>query len=159
MAESHCSKNKLQQELDSIRSILQRNDYPKVIINSTISKKMSVLSTCQKNPQKCPVHLKLPWIGNMLLKFEKQVKSNVQNCFPAVEPRVIFQTRKILPQFTRMLCPSHYKAWLYTNTCAAVIVGTWVAHRAYEKGGQGETMSPGPMEFRGPMSSRGGPSK
>ena len=50
--------------------------------------------------QKCPhVHnnLKLPWIGNISLKFEKQVKSNVQNCFSAVEPHVIFQTRNILP--------------------------------------------------------------
>ena len=27
-------------------------------------------------------------------KFEKQVKSNFQNCFTAVDPRVIFQTRK-----------------------------------------------------------------
>ena len=31
--------------------------------------------------------------------------------------------------------------------------------RAYERGGQGRTMTQGPMEFRGPMSSRGGPSK
>ena len=31
--------------------------------------------------KKCPVYLKLPWIGNISRKFEKQVKSNVQNCF------------------------------------------------------------------------------
>ena len=51
----------------------------------------------KEGPQKYPVCLKLPWIGNISLKFEKQVKPNVQNCFSAVEPRVIFQTRKSLP--------------------------------------------------------------
>ena len=75
MAESHCSKSKLQQELDSMQSILRRNDYPEVIINSTISKKMLVFIDLSKNPQKCSVYLKLPWIDNMLPKFEKQIKS------------------------------------------------------------------------------------
>ena len=50
----------------------------------------------KEGPQRCPVNLKLPWIGNISLKFEKQVKSNVQYCFSVVQPRVIFQTRKIL---------------------------------------------------------------
>ena len=33
-----------------------------------------------------PVYLKLPWIGNISRKFEKQVKSNVQNC---LEPSIL----------------------------------------------------------------------
>jgi len=36
-----CSKNKLQQELDYIKSILRDNGYPKNIINSSISKKIT----------------------------------------------------------------------------------------------------------------------
>ena len=93
-----CSKSKLQQELDSIRSILRRNSYPEVIINWIISKKIAhFYQSVKEGPQKCPAYLKLPWIGRISLKFEKQVKSNVKNCFLAVEPRVIFQTRKILP--------------------------------------------------------------
>ena len=42
---------------------------------------------------------------NIWLKFEKQVKSSVQICFPAVEPRAIFQTRKILPSIRKDAVP------------------------------------------------------
>ena len=95
-----CSKSKLQQELDSILSILRRNGYSEVIINSTISKKVARFhEPVNEGPQKCHVYLILPWIGNISLKFKKQVKSNVQNCFSAVQPRVIFQTCRILPSF------------------------------------------------------------
>ena len=87
-----CSKSKLQHEVDSILSILRRNGYSEVIINSTISKKIArFYEPVNEGPQKCPVYLKLHWIGNISLKFEKQVKSNVQNCFTAVQRRVILK--------------------------------------------------------------------
>ena len=73
------------------------------------------------------VFLKLPWIGSISLQFEKQVKSNVQNCFRAVDLCVIFQTRKILLSI-HVQCPSLIKVWSYINRCAAVIAGTWIAH-------------------------------
>ena len=77
-----CSKSKLQQELDSIRFILRQNGYPEVIINSTISKKIArFYQPVKEGPQKCPVYLKLPWIGNISLKFEKQVNADVKICF------------------------------------------------------------------------------
>jgi len=40
-----CSKNKLQQEFDYIRSIIRDNGYPENIINSSISKKITQLTT------------------------------------------------------------------------------------------------------------------
>ena len=43
------------------------------------------------------MYLKPPWIDNISLKFKEQLKPNVQSCFGAVDPRIIFQTRKILP--------------------------------------------------------------
>ena len=42
------------------------------------------------------IYLKLPWIGNISLKFENKIKSSVMHYFRAVEPRVLFLTRKIL---------------------------------------------------------------
>ena len=48
-------------------------------------------------PNKCPVYLKLPWIGNILFKFENKIRSSVKHCFKVVEPRALFSTRKILP--------------------------------------------------------------
>jgi len=44
----------------------------------------------KEGPQKCPVYLRLPWIGNVSLKFEKQTKSAIKECYSAVQPRIIF---------------------------------------------------------------------
>ena len=40
------------------------------------------------------------------------------------KPCVIFSTKKALPGIRKMLRLPFNKAWLYINTCAAVIVGT-----------------------------------
>ena len=124
-----CSPGKVKQELDCIRSILQEldcirsilknNGYPETIINFSISKKISRFRLLPKEgPKKCPVYLKLPWIGNISRKFEKQVKSNVQNCFRAVDPRVIFQTRKILPSIYKDAVPiTHQSMVVYQYVC------------------------------------------
>ena len=39
-----CSKSKLQEELNQIRSILQQNGYPEIVINSSIRSKISRFS-------------------------------------------------------------------------------------------------------------------
>ena len=126
-----CSPGKVRQKLDCIRSILKNNGYPETIIHSSISKKISRFQLLPKEgPKKCPVYLKLPWIGNISLKFEDRKKSNVQNCFRALDPCVIFLTRKILPSICKDAVPITHQSMvvLYINTCAAVIAGTWVAH-------------------------------
>ena len=64
------------------------------------------------------MYLKLPWIGNISCKFEKQVKSNVQNCFRAVDPRIIFHTTKILPSIYKDAVPiTHQSMVVYQYVC------------------------------------------
>ena len=88
-----CSKSKLVPELGKIRSILLKNGYPEHAINSAFKRKLQQLNF---NPvhavEKCPVYLHIPWIGNVSMKFEKQITSAVKRCFFSVEPRVIFDT-------------------------------------------------------------------
>ena len=88
-----CSKSKLDQELGKIHSILLENGYPERVINSAFKRKLQQLNS---NPvhtiKKCPVYLHIPWIGNVSMKFEKQITSAVKRCFFSVEPRVIFNT-------------------------------------------------------------------
>jgi len=121
-----CSKNKLQQELDYIRSILRDNGYPENIINTSISKKITQFQEQPKEgPQKCPGYLRLSWIGNVSLIFEKQTKSAKKECYSAVQRRIIFSTKKILPAIYKDLVPTTQQKWLYINMCAAVIAGTW----------------------------------
>ena len=63
-----------------------------------MSKKIALFNWKPKEgPQKCPVYLKLPWIGKISLNFEKQTKIAINRCYQAAEHRNIFTTRKILP--------------------------------------------------------------
>ena len=88
-------------------SILRNNGYPESIIQSTISKKIALSNRKPKEgPQKCPVYLKLPWIGKISLNFEKQSKIAINRCYQAVERRIIFTTRKILPAIHKNVLPS-----------------------------------------------------
>ena len=58
--------------------------------------------------EKCPIYLHIPWIGNVSIKFEKQITSAVKRSFFSVEPRVIFTTRQLLPATKKNVLPSHH---------------------------------------------------
>ena len=115
-----CSKSKLQQELDHIRAILLNNGCPEYIINTSISKKVSKFNSAKKEgPQTCPVYLRLPWIGKVSQKFEKLSKSAVNQCYRAVDPRVIFfSTKKILPAVHKDVLPTTQQSMIvYQYVC------------------------------------------
>ena len=60
------SPSKLCHELNSIHSILSSNGYPHGIADSGIQKNLRQFELLPKEgPQKCPVYLKLSWIGNI----------------------------------------------------------------------------------------------
>ena len=77
-----CFEEKLASELNTIRRILQKNSYPGDVINLGIKKKISGFRAPKREePEKYPVYLKIPWIDNVSLKFEKQTKNAVNKCF------------------------------------------------------------------------------
>ena len=59
----------------------------------------------KKGPQKCPIYLKLPWVGKISLNFEKQTENAINLCYQAFELRIIFTTRKILPAILEDVLP------------------------------------------------------
>ena len=123
-----CSKSKLDQELGKIRSILLENGYLERAINLAFQQKLQQLnSNLVHTVKKCPLYLHIPWIGNVSMKFEKQIMSAVKRCFFSVEPCVIFNTRQLFPAIKKDVLPSIITAMLFTSFCATVIVGTLVA--------------------------------
>ena len=104
-----CSKSKLDPELGKIRLILLENGYPEHAINSAFKRKLQQLNS---NPvhtvEKCPVYLHIPWVGNVSMKFEKQITSAVKRCFFFVKPGVIFNTRQLLPAIKKDVLPFHH---------------------------------------------------
>ena len=53
-------------------------------------------------------YLHIPWIGNVSMKFEKQITSAAKRCFFLVETRVIFNTRQLLPAIKEDVLPFHH---------------------------------------------------
>ena len=92
-----CSASTLQNELSNIRSILINYDYPEAAINTAITKKMNQFRRpTQLGPKKCPVYLHLPWLGNVSMRHEIQIKTAVKRCYNALKPCIVYTTRQVL---------------------------------------------------------------
>ena len=52
-------------------------------------------------------------MGENFLKFDRKIKSSINNCFSTVQLRVVFFTRQILMQYLRPFFPLFNKVMLY----------------------------------------------
>ena len=122
-----CLPSNFPQEIDFIRLILYSNGYPENLINSRIKRKIEEFKLSPKEvPEKCPVYLKLPWIGNISTKFENQCKTAVSSCFGAVKLRVVFSTKKMLPMVRKDVVPTKQQSMVvyqYVCRCDCRYVG------------------------------------
>ena len=74
-------KYKLHAELEKLKTIFLDNGYQGDIILSYNKEKIASFSAVLKfGLQKCPVYLKLPWIGNTSLRFESQIRQAITKC-------------------------------------------------------------------------------
>ena len=114
-----CSPERLPSKLDKIKFILLTNGFPEHVIKSFISMKMKQFHALPKvGPEKCPVYLRLPWLGSVSTRFEKQVKSAVKQCFSAVEPRVVYSTNELLSATNKNVLPALQKSnVIYQFSC------------------------------------------
>ena len=114
-----CSPERLPLELDKIKSILLTNGYPEHVNNSFMAMKMKQFHALPKfGPEKCPLYLCLPWLGSFSIRFEKQVKSAVKQCFFAVEPHVVYSTNELLSATNKDVLPTVQKSnMIYQLTC------------------------------------------
>ena len=72
----------------------------------------------QLGPKKCPVYLHLPGLGNVSMRYERQIKTAVNRCYFAVEPRIVYIVRQLLPAAQKNLLPaSHQSNIVYQFLC------------------------------------------
>ena len=113
-----CSKTKLGSELDRAKQLLIENGYPDDVLISCIKQKLAILAA--EKPcglEKCPVYLKLPWIGNVSSKFENQINKAITSCLYAVKPRVVYNT-KVIPSVKNDSVPTTQKCCVvYEFSC------------------------------------------
>ena len=77
-------------------------------------------------PSKCPVYLKLPWIGQISVQFENKIKKAVNRCFQTVKPQVVYSSRKLLPVSLKDTLPITNKSsviYLYKCSCDSMYIG------------------------------------
>lgn len=104
-----CSPKRLDSELENIREILLCNGSLEALINYIINKKTSEFYSHKVlGPSKCPVYLKVPWIGDESQRLVKQINNTVSNCFPSVALRCSFRTRSAFLSFRK-------DSWPYIN--------------------------------------------
>ena len=125
-----CSKTKLGPEVDKITQLLIESGYRADVLLSCINQKLASFAAEKTvGPEKCPVYLKLPWIGNVSSKFENQISKAITSCYYAVKPRVVYKTRVMLPSAKKECVPTTQKVLLFMNFRADVKLGTWDALR------------------------------
>ena len=114
-----CSKSTLQNELSNTRSILINNGYPEAVIITVITKKMNQFCRpTQLGPKKCPVYLHLPWLGNVSMRYQMQMKTAVKRCYFAVEPAIFYIAKQLLPAAQKDVLPaSHQRNIVYQFLC------------------------------------------
>ena len=114
-----CSKSTLQNELFNIRLIPINNGYPEAVINTVVTKKINQFRRPTKlGPKKCPVYLYLPWLGNVSMRYEMQIKTAVKRCYFAVEPCIVYTTGQFLPAAKKDVLPAlHQSNIVYQFLC------------------------------------------
>ena len=84
-----CTKSKLNEEIKRIKNILLDNGYPESIIDCNISKKIAQFSMPKRfGPEKCPVYLRVPWIGKAFIGLDKNVKMAVETAMAPLPPEL-----------------------------------------------------------------------
>ena len=120
-------KSKINEEIKHIKNILLDNGYPESIIDCNISKKIAQFSMPKRfGPEKCPVYLRILWIGKASIGLDKNVKTAVESCYGSVTTRVVFTSKRILPVARKDVLPTTLKSsvvYEYSCHCDSRYVG------------------------------------
>ena len=101
------TKCRLNEKIEWIKKILLDNRYPKNFINAQIAKKIAQFSTLKRfGPEKCPVYLRVPWIGKPFTNLETEVKTAVESCYGSVSTRLVFMSKHMLPAARKDVLPT-----------------------------------------------------
>ena len=105
-----CTKRRLNGKIERIKKILLDNGYPKNVFNTQIIKKIAQFSTLKRfGPEKCPVYLRVPWIGKLSTNLEKEIKTAVESCYGSVNTRLVYRSKRMLPGTRKDVLPTTHK--------------------------------------------------
>ena len=90
-----CSDNRLKSEFEQIYNLFLRKVYPEEVIVDTMKETVDKFrnNIVPFGPPKCPVYVRLLWIGSPSQLITNKVSSSVTRYFNAATNRTIFTTR------------------------------------------------------------------
>ena len=96
-----CSKSKLTDELNFIKTALLKNRYPGDRFTTPLRYKCKHFSANARfGPEKCPVYLELPWISKSSMHLIEQFKRSFSCCLNAINLRFVLKSNAIItPNF------------------------------------------------------------
>ena len=122
-----CSDCKIKDELKIINNIFADNGYPEDLTTKVINQTISNFNSNKEfGPPKCPVYLRLPWIGLVGQTLANKIKLAITRCFNAVKVRTIFTTIPVLRSAQKDVLPipeQSYAIYKYQCWCAASYIG------------------------------------
>ena len=108
-----CTKSRFNEEIEWIKKILLDNGYPENIINTQITKKIAQFSTFKRfGPEKCPVYLRVLWIGKPSTNLKKEVKTAGESCYGSVSTCLVFRSKRMLPVARKDVLPAIQKSFV-----------------------------------------------
>ena len=107
------SKRRLNGEIKRIKNICLDNGYPENVVNAQIAKKIAQFSTLKRfGPEKCPVYLRVLWMGKPFTNLKKEVKTDVESCFGFISVRLVFRSKCMLPVARKDVLPATQKSFV-----------------------------------------------
>ena len=114
------SKCFLGDEIKFIKSTLSKNRYPLSVLDGVVNDvmiKFDGASRCTVN--RCPVYLRLPYIGSRVERYPKSITTVVGRCYISAAVRVIFHTHTAFVSIRKdVLPPHHINSVIYKCTCS-----------------------------------------
>ena len=98
------------EEFHKIKSIFGALGYPSHVIRKEIINTITKFEKpIKQGPNKCPVNLRLPYLGREAIALENNVKNIVNSTFRSVQLRIIYFTRKPLNGICKDTTTDHKK--------------------------------------------------
>ena len=117
------SKRFLSDEIKLIKPTLSKNGYPLSVLDGVVHDVMIKFDRVDKcTVNKCPVYLRLPYMGSRGEKFAKSITMAVGKCSFSAAIRVIFRTRTAFVSMRKHVLPPHHinsVIYKYTWSCGS----------------------------------------
>ena len=110
-----------------IKSTLSKNGYPLSVLDDVVHDVMIKFDwACRCTVNKCPVYLRLLYIGSRGERFAKSTTTAVGKCYFSAAVRVIFQTRTAFVSMRKDVLPTHHinsVIYKYKCSCGSDYIG------------------------------------